>query len=300
MRINPSEIRVDYGNGQLVTLGNDANWERVREYIDRLFQWDKSYPGDPVVPQEQAVTEPTAAGTSATEAVIAFADVTDPAIRIIDRIIIALGKSGGALTVKETYRQMLVDGYVNVAAKPENNVHSRVRKYPSLIKMSEGKVKLLPAGWEHFNRLEAVRFQGLSDKNVAVPSRYKDDVAKTDSDILQVSQKRSPLLANGTDFLLLALHKLGGSAALRDLIDPMIEYGWRPNSETPQKKLHNVSALVSTSQEYVDRERGQATINLKGLERLKHRVNEGVITMDKPNSPAPDSKESNTGLFVQT
>ena len=300
MRIIPSEIKIEYGNGQSVTLGNDANWSHVRDYIDRLFQWDKSYPGDPVVPQEQAATERIAPIITANTAL-------DPDLRIIDRIIIALGKSGGSLNNKATYQKMVEDGYVNRAIKPENNVHSKVRKYPSLIELSRGVFTLLPAGWELFRQLEQNGFQPLpgdtaresatisGKQTLSIPVQTPHEV---------VTDHYSKPEITGTDYLLKALYSLGGSARLDDLIDPMIEYGWRPNSDTREKKKHNVSALVFTSKEYVNRERGRATINNKGLQRL---AGSGLMLISE-KAPSPASQQNDTslepqvshpGLFVQ-
>lgn len=318
MRISPSEIRVVYGNGQSVTLESDAHWERVREYIDRLFQWDKSYPGDPVVPQGQPPTEQTPterpAGITAPTIALdpALTATLDPSLRIIDRIIVALGKSGTPLSTKEMYRRMVADGYVNKAIKPENNVHSKGRKYPLLVKMTGGVFSLLPAGRELFNELEQNGFrrpptdasdalEGDTEESPMV-SVERQTAAESDAGF----SRRSEI--TGGDYLLQALYELGGSASLDELIDPMISLGWRPNSATRVKKRHNVSAMAYTNREYVNRSGGRISINDKGLERLVSRVNDGLLTMDgdsisrtyQENSPASDAQASNTGLFVQT
>jgi len=292
MRINPSEIRVDYGNGQSVTLGSDANWERVREYIDRLFQWDKSYPGDPVVPQEQAVTD-RLAEIVAPNAVLDPAPTTlDPNLRIIDRIFIALGKSGAPLSTKEMYRRMVADGYVNKAIKPENNVHSKGRKYPSLIKMTDGVFSLLPVGRKLFYELEQNGFQRLlTDASDASEGDTKDSLMSVERQTPVASDagfsRKTEVL--GGDYLLQALYLLGGSASLDDLIDPMVSFGWRPNSATRIKKKHNVSALAYTNREYVDRNNGRVSLNDKGLKRL---VSQGLLSVDGEALNTPYQKNS--------
>ena len=200
MKINPSEIKVDYGNGQTATLGSDANWERIRQYIDRLFQWDRSYPGDPIVPQEKAITEQSD--------VAAPPATLDPNLRIIDRIIIALGKSGGSLNNKETFRDMVADGYVNKAIKPENNIHSKVRKYPSLIKMDRGTFTLLPAGWELFSQLETNGFQSLlanvTEEASSESERHSSGPPAAASPRFTASDFSRESAISGTDYLLKA------------------------------------------------------------------------------------------------
>lgn len=307
MRINPSEIRVDYGNGQSVTLESDAHWERVREYIDRLFQWDKSYPGDPVVPQERATTEQAIMERPAK---IAPPTATlDPNLRIIDRIVIALGKSGKSLDTKKIYQSMVEDGYVNKAIKPENNVHSKGRKYPEIVKMTRGVFSLLPAGVELFRQLEKSGFRRLladdpktsEDASEYPPLMPVERQATTESDA--GFPRRAEV--TGGDYLLQALYQLGGSASLDELIDPMIGFGWRPSSATRIKKRHNVSALAYTNREFVSRNGGRISLNDKGIDRLFSRVNEGILIIDngllnRPQNPDVDVKESNTGLFIQT
>lgn len=296
MLIDPAGITVDYGNGQKTTLKNEETWKKILAYIDGLFLWHKSYPGDPILAEGEDSAEYTQETKEAARPETISEKRRLPAnSHMIDYMIIALGDGGGRGSAKNLALQIKDDGYKDTSISPSSNVSSKVRKYQNLVTHeSKGNIALLPAGWK---RYESLKLTLVDDAGIA----EKNTVSEKTTDRKSRASLRSSGLV-GIDYLLIALYQKGGSGKYTELVQLMLDAGWKPESATWDKKIHNVASIAHTGGEYVNRENGRAAINAKGLQRLENRAIEAGLTLNdlthaksyQQNSPAPDLFESNT------
>ena len=294
MQHRNEEIRIDFGNGEIVLLDNKAIWEEIQDYINRRFDWLTNMPTRRSFRDDisQKSSAPLPEILDAPETTIDLNISTVLQERKINYLLWILGKFSGRLQYKEAYDNMVDIGYVDNSTNPMLNVISKARKYPDLVKLDNGNFVLTEKGCKVVADI-SLKYE-VEKHDDATPKIDHNSLSKSDqSEAAEKNTSEVNQEIHAIDYLLRALVQNDGSAKYEDLIATMLADGWQTVSDTNAKLRRTISAIASKQKKYVDATtvRGQITILENGSKRI-------AAMERKQNSPALNLYGSETELSL--